>query len=117
MAEGDGPGFAHLTRMQILVRHDDTIQGSANLTAMVEATVEDALKRFAEHVTTVECHFANEGKSGEDVRCSLEVRFEGRKPIGCTHHAVDLPVALDAAAEKIARMLDHQLGRIREMST
>lgn len=102
--------------MQIQVRHDDTIRGSERLTEMVTATVEDVLSRFAEHITTVECHFADENgpKTGGDVRCSLEVRFEGKPPIAATHHATDLPVALEAATEKMARMLDHQLGRIRE---
>ena len=100
-------------RMQILVRHDGTIHGSEQLIAMTQATIEDVLQRFAEHITTVECHYADENHAG-DIRCSLEVRFEGKKPIGCTQHASDLPVALESAAETMARMLDHQLGRIRD---
>jgi ribosome-associated translation inhibitor RaiA len=103
--------------MQILVRHDDTIRGSDSLTEMVTASIESALARFAEHITTVEVHFADEnGKKigGDDVRCSIEVRFEGRKPTAVTHHASDLEVALDTAADKMARSLDHQLGRIRD---
>lgn len=103
--------------MQIHVRHDDTIQGSERLTAMTEATVQSALDRFAENITTVEVHFADEnGKKagGDDIRCSIEVRFEGRKPTGVSHHASDLEVALDAAAAKMARSLDHQLGRVRD---
>ena len=102
--------------MQIQVRHDDTINGSTKLTELTTATLEDVLARFAEHITTIECHFAENGAktNGGEVRCSLEVRFEGKKPVGCTHQAADLPVALEAAAEKMARMLDHQLGRIRD---
>ena len=103
--------------MQVLVRHDDTIRGSDRLTEMTIATIEHVLARFAENITTVEVHFADENgkKSGsDDIRCSLEVRFEGRKPVGVTHHASDLEVALEAAAEKMARLLEHQLGRIRE---
>ncbi len=87
---------------------------------MVTASVEGALDRFAEHITTVEVHLADEnGKKvgGDDIRCTIEVRFEGRKPTAVTHHASDLLVALDNAAEKMARMLDHQLGRIRDQST
>ena len=84
---------------------------------MTTATVEAVLERHAEHITTVEVHFADENShktDGGDIRCSIEIRFEGKKPIGVTHHAGDLPVALEAAAEKAARMLDHQLGRIRD---
>jgi ribosome-associated translation inhibitor RaiA len=105
--------------MQVLVRHDDTIRGSDRLTELATATIEGVLGRFAEHITTVEVHFADEnGKKigGDDIRCSLEVRFEGRKPTGLSHHASDLEVALETAAEKMARMLDHQLGRIRDQT-
>jgi ribosome-associated translation inhibitor RaiA len=103
--------------MQVLVRHDDTIRGSEQLTAMTTATIEDVLSRYAEHITTVEVHYADEnaGKGGDnDVRCSVEVRFEGRPPTGVTNHSNDLTVALEGAAEKMVRSLDHHLGRIRE---
>ena len=103
--------------MQVLVRHDDTIQGSDRLTTLTTAAVESALARFTEHITTVEVHYADEnGKKigGDDIRCTIAVRFEGRKPTAVSHHASDLVVAIDTAAEKMARMLDHQLGRIRD---
>jgi ribosome-associated translation inhibitor RaiA len=103
--------------MQVLVRHDDTIHGSERLIAMTTATVESVLARFAEHITTVEVHFADENSTkagGDDIRCSVEVRLEGRKPTGVSHHASDLEVALEVAVEKMARALDRQLGRIRD---
>lgn len=105
--------------MQVHVRHDDTIQGNQRLIEMTTATIEAVLERHAAHITTVEVHFADENGpkvGGDDIRCSIEVRFEGRKPIGVTHHAGDLSVALERAAEKISRMLDHQLGRIRDQA-
>jgi hypothetical protein len=97
--------------MQILVRHDDTIRGGERLSELAQSTLDDQLGRFAQHITTVECHFAEE--AGE-VRSTLEVRFEGQKPLACSHHAHDLPVSLSAAADKMVRMLDHRLGRIRD---
>jgi hypothetical protein len=101
--------------MQVLVRHDDTIRGSERLIALATATVEGVLERFTEHITTVEVHFADEnGKKsgGDDIRCTMEVRFGGRKPTAVSHHASDLEVALVACAEKMSRSLDHQLGRV-----
>ena len=103
--------------MQVLVRHDDTIQGSERLTEMTVATIEGIFGRYVENITTVEVHYADENGpkvGGGDIRCTIEVRFEGRKPVAVTHHADDLPVALETAAEKMVRMLDHQLGRIRD---
>jgi ribosome-associated translation inhibitor RaiA len=102
--------------MQVLVRHDDNIRGSDELTAQVTAAVEDALERHRTHITTVEVHFADENgpkAGGDDVRCTVEVRFEGRPPTAVTHHASQLEVALDAAVDKMARALDKQLGRLR----
>jgi ribosome-associated translation inhibitor RaiA len=103
--------------MQVLVHHDSTIEGSEKLTDMTSGTIQDVLSRFAGNITTVEVHYADENgrkSGGSDIRCTVEVRFEGKKPIAVTHHADDLPIALEAAAEKMARMLDHQLGRIRD---
>jgi ribosome-associated translation inhibitor RaiA len=103
--------------MQVQVRHDDTIRGSDRLTELTTATIESVLASFADRITTVEVHFADEnGKKigGDDIRCSIEVRFAGLKPVGVSHHASDLEVALEVASEKMARMIDHQLGRIRD---
>ena len=102
--------------MQVLVRHDSTIHGGERLIAIATAAVESELARFADQITTVEVHFADENghkSGGDDIRCSVEVRFEGRPPSAASHHASDLEVAVEIAAEKVARMLDHQLGRIR----
>lgn len=103
--------------MQVQVRHDHTIRGSDRLIELTTASIEAALAPFVENITTVEVHFADENgprAGADDIRCSIEVRFDGRKPVGVTHHASDLEVALDVAAAKMARMLDHQLGRIRD---
>lgn len=103
--------------MQVQVRHDDTIRGSDRLTEITIATIESALDRYVDQITTVEVHFADENGrkiAGDDIRCTIEARLEGRKPTAVTHHASDLVVALETAADKMARALDHQLGRIRD---
>ncbi len=105
--------------MRVLVRHDDTIRGSERLTELTTATVEGVLAPYSNHITTIEVHFADEnGKKagGDDIRCSIEVRVVGRKPFGVTHHASDLEVALEVAAEKVARALEHQLGRVHDQA-
>ncbi|MDB4961247.1 MAG: ribosomal subunit interface protein [Myxococcales bacterium] len=105
--------------MQVLVRHDDNIKGSDKLTEIVTTAVEGGLERFRERITSVEVHFADENgpkRGGDDIRCTVEVRVEGHGATAVKHHASDLEVALDAAVEKMARMLDHQLGRIRDIA-
>lgn len=103
--------------MQVLVRHDDHIVGSDRLTELVTSSVEGGLERFADHIHSVEVHLADENgakAAGDDIRCTVEVRMDGRPPVAVTHKAKDLPVAVDTAVDKLARMLDHQLGRIRD---
>ncbi|MGN6103928.1 MAG: HPF/RaiA family ribosome-associated protein [Kofleriaceae bacterium] len=103
--------------MQIQVRHDDNISGSDRLSERVAASVEAALGRFGAQITRVEVFLADENgpkAGGDDIRCTMEARLEGRQPTAVTHHASDLEVAVDVAADKLARALDHQLGRIRE---
>jgi len=103
--------------MQVQVRHDDNIKGSAKLTETVTAAVEGGLDRFRDVVTTVEVHLADENgpkTGGNDIRCTVEVRVEGRSPVAVKHHASDLDVAVEAAVEKMARMLESQLGKLRD---
>jgi len=103
--------------MEVHVRHDDNIQGSERLSTIVTAAVEGGLERFRDQITTVEVHLADENGAktgGDDIRCTVEVRVEGRPPVAVKHHASNLEVAVDAAVDKMARMLDSQLGKQRE---
>jgi ribosome-associated translation inhibitor RaiA len=106
--------------MQVLVRHDDTLQGGHRLTAIVTAAVEHGLARFRDQVTMVEVHLADENsqkRGGDDIRCAVEVRVAGRPPLAVSHKASDLEVAVEAAIEKMERMLDTELGKLRDHAT
>ena len=102
--------------MQVLVRHDGTIQGGEHLIRIVTAAVDGGLHRFRDSITTVEVHLADENgrkAGGDDIRATLEVHAAGRPPLVVKHHAEQLVIALDAAVDKMARMLDSQLGKLR----
>ena len=103
--------------MEIQIRHDATISGSENLAARIRATIESALERYGDRITTIEVHSKDENgpkRGGDEYRVSLEVHVKGRKPLGITHKDVDLELAVERAAEKMARMLDEQLEKQRE---
>jgi ribosome-associated translation inhibitor RaiA len=100
--------------MKIQINTDGNIQGRESLAEQVSATVEDALKRYKEQITRVEVHLGDEnaGKSGQrDQRCMVEARLEGRQPVAATASAPTLPQAVQAASDKLARLLETQLGR------
>lgn len=101
--------------MQILITPDNHIHVGPNLTAFVEATLQDTLSRFDPQITRVEVHLSdtNSHKKGEvDKRCALEARLAGLPPVGVKQDAGNLEEAIEGAAEKLQRLLDSQLGRL-----
>lgn len=100
--------------MKIQVNTDVHIEGRDALAARVDAAVAHALQRFQDHVTRVEVHLSDQNgdKSGQqDKRCVMEARLEGRQPIAATDEAATLDQAVRGAADKLARLIDSQLGR------
>jgi ribosome-associated translation inhibitor RaiA len=103
--------------MKIQFNTDVNIHGTEALAAQVSATVEQALKRFEEHVTRVEVHLSDEnaGKSGQhDQRCMLEARLKGRQPVAVTEQAATLEQAAHGAVQKLEHLLDSTLGRLHD---
>ena len=102
--------------MQIQINTDHNIEGHEALAAQVSGVVESALSRISDHITRVEVHLssASSHKSSQnDKRCMMEARLEGRQPIAVTHQAATLDQAVDGAADKLARLIENTLGRLR----
>lgn len=102
--------------MQIQVNTDGSIEGSDQLRQEVEPLVRDALDRFRERITRVEVHLSDENgdkKSGPDeIRCLLEARPSGMRPIAVSHEAATIEKAVDGAAKKMERALERTLARL-----
>ena len=100
--------------MQIQVNTVHNIAGTEARDQWASGVVESALGHFADHVTRVEVHISDEnaGKSGaEDKRCLMEARLVGRPPLAVTNHADSLDAAVNGAAHKLVRAIEHGLGR------
>jgi len=103
--------------MQIQINTDHNIPGREALSAHVSSVVEHALSRFQERITRVEVHLTDENGPKEgtrDMRCAMEARLEHHQPIAITHVAATLHQSVDGAADKLARLVEHTLGRQRE---
>jgi hypothetical protein len=102
--------------MQVLLRTDNHIPGSAELTRRVDETVTDSLKRFEPQVTRVEVHLTDLNSAAKetdnDKRCVMEARLSGLKPITVSHDAATIDQAVDGAADTLIETLDRTLGRI-----
>ncbi len=103
--------------MQVLVNTDSSVQGRESLEKMVAATVEDDMERFGDDITRVEVHLSDENAAkggGDDKRCMMEARLEGRQPTAVTHRAATVAEAVDGAADKLERSIRSNLGRLRD---
>jgi ribosomal subunit interface protein len=102
--------------MQIQVRTDNNIDGHQDLIEHVESVVSHAMSHFGDQITRVEVHLKDENsttKSGAvDKRCAMEARPAGMKPIAVTHHADNIHMAVEGAADKLKRSLEHTLGKL-----
>ena len=102
--------------MLIEVTTDNHIQSRADVAASVQSIVDGALDHFRDRLSRVEVHLADENshKGGDsDIRCSLEARVNGMKPVGVSHYAGSLQAAVDGAAEKLEHLLQHTFGRLQ----
>lgn len=101
--------------MQIQINTGHNIEIHEALAAEVSGIVESALSRFSDTITRVEVHLSDENsdkKAGhEAIRCMLEARIKGRQPIAVTNHASTLDEAVNSAAEKLTRLIEHTIGR------
>ena len=104
--------------MQIQINTDRNIAGREALAAQVSGVVENALSRISDRITRVEVHLSDENsdkKGGNDnMRCVLEARLERRPPVAVTHRAATLDQAIDGAADKLTRLIESTLGRLRD---
>lgn len=106
--------------MQIQINTDHNIKGTHEFlteTDKFEEIVQGALAHFQKYITKVEVHFTdvNAGKTGfDDKRCLIEARVNGAQPIIASHHANNLLLALDGAAEKLKNSLNHTFGKLKK---
>ena len=100
--------------MQIQINTDHSIEGHETLTTQISGVVENALSRLSDHITRVEVHVTDESShksSPNDKRCVMEARLERHQPIAVTHHATTVDQAVDGAADKLARLIEHTITR------
>ena len=101
--------------MKVLINTDHNIGGHEVLAAQVVGVVKNALSRLSDHITRVGVHLSDDNgdKSGNNnKRCVMEARLEGRQPIAVTDQAATLDQAVDGAANKLTRLIEHTLGRL-----
>lgn len=74
------------------------------------------LQRFAQDLTSIEVQMTDENHAakggGIDKRCMMEARVNGRSPVAVTNYAPNQDLAFRGAADKLAKALEHEFGRL-----
>lgn len=103
--------------MLIQVQTDRNIEGRDDLTEKVEASIRDALDRYADRITRVQVHLGDENSDkklgADDKRCTIEVRLAGLDPMAVRDRGPTVELALDGAIEKLVRAAETTIGRER----
>jgi len=53
-------------------------------------------------------------KGGRDKHCLVEARLEGMQPVAATDQVEHMEQAVHGAADKLEKLLDHELGRLSD---
>jgi len=103
--------------MDIQINTDRNTDGRERVAEYVRGIVEEAVGHFSNEVTRVEVHLGDENGARpgpDDKRCMMEARIAKRQPVAVTHHGASMNEAIDGAAGKLKRSLEHQLYKRRE---
>lgn len=99
--------------MQFQFNSDNRISGDVAMAGRVEALVRGRLDRVSDRLTRVEIHVGdiNGPRQGNDIRCSVELRPEGMKPVSATDEAASIEAAAASATDKALSAFDRQIGK------
>jgi ribosome-associated translation inhibitor RaiA len=104
--------------MQVQVNTDRHVQGGEELKSRVTEVVASAVDRFSERITRIEVHIAdvNSGmRAGpDDMRCTLEARLAGMRPVSVTHNAATVDQAVAGAADKLETLVRRNVERLQQ---
>lgn len=96
--------------MFVQISTDNQIVSDAESNERLEQKVRSKLKRFEARLSHVEVH-VSDANGAVDKRVTLEARASGHSPVAVHAEASRVDNALNLAAAKAVRALDHALGR------
>ena len=103
--------------MLVQIHTDKNIEGGSRFAEYFTTEIKSELARFDEIVTRVEVHITDENgnkSTPNDKKCVIEAKVEKKQPIAVTAHADSPEKAFFEALEKIQRVLDTTVEKIKE---
>jgi ribosome-associated translation inhibitor RaiA len=102
--------------MIIQINSDNNITVHPKFEAELDELLTTKLSRFVDHITRIEVHFSDENGQkggGNDKKCKLEARMEGRQPIVVTDINDTLGQSASGAIEKMKAALTTVVEKAR----
>lgn len=104
--------------MLIQINTDRNIEGSQEREKNYQDILNDELARFRQQITRIEVHLSDEDSdkkvSDGDMRCLVEARLTGLRPISVSDQAATIDQAFHGAIDKLKAALESTLGRLEK---
>ena len=103
--------------MQIQVNSNRSIDTGESFERWANTELNDSFSRFKDDITRIEVHMSDENGekiSADHTRCMMEARLANREPVAVNHHAANQDEAFRGASDKLKRVLEHTLGKLRD---
>jgi hypothetical protein len=99
--------------MQFQFNSDNRITGDATVAGRIENLVRGRLDRVSDRLSRVEVHVSdvNGPRHGNDIRCAVELRPNGMKPVSATDEAASVEAAVASATDKALSAYDRLIGK------
>ncbi|WP_411885598.1 HPF/RaiA family ribosome-associated protein [Polaromonas sp. YR568] len=103
--------------MQIQVNSKHTMHTGESFERWASGELHESLSRFKGDITRIEVHMSDENgdkASPDQKRCVMEARLAHHDPLAVNHQAPNQDLAFRGASDKLKRVLDHTLGKLRD---
>ncbi len=103
--------------MQIQVNSNHTVHTGESFERWASTELNESLSRFKDDITRIEVHMSDENGdkiSADHKRCMMEARLANREPLAVNHLAPNQDEAFRGASDKLKRVLEHTLGKMRD---
>ncbi|RZT95087.1 HPF/RaiA family ribosome-associated protein [Rivibacter subsaxonicus] len=100
--------------MRVQLNSSNGLNVPAEVRSSVDAMLRERLSRFGESFTRIEVHFHPgdpADHTGRDVRCGLEARAAGKRPLKVHHAAPGMEAAASRAADKLVTLVSRRVAR------
>jgi len=103
--------------MQIQVNSNHSIATGESFERWATTELNDTFSRFRDDITRIEVHMSDENAdkvSDDHTRCMMEARLANREPVAVNHQGANQDEAFRGASDKLKRVLEHTLGKLRD---